>query len=310
MDLTYNGKRVIFNNKIISGNNDLSPSITGITITTTKVGTYSIDLAGTGDVVIDWGDGSSFETITLNQFEQTITHDYLSGTKTLTVSNPNRVTYLVSNNENITSCNIPSECTGLTHLDLKQNQLTSFTTNPLWNPTSVYLDSNQLTSFTAYSGWTNIEQLYLNNNKIGTFTAYPNWTNLGILHLYNNQLSGFTAYSTWVNLGSLYLGQNFLTEFTAYSQWTELSILQLANLPLTTFTAYSTWTNMYYFSIQNDAISSATDINNILIALDSTSMNTGDFILMQGGTNAAPTGAGLTAKSSLQGKGVSVTTNV
>jgi glutaredoxin-related protein len=310
MDLPYklNNKLIGLNGKFVGHSNTLPP-ITGITITTTKIGTFSTTLKGTGDVVIDWGDNSARETKTLNTGGLSVSHTYTSGTKTLTISNPTIITSIVSSNQNITVCDIPLECTNITSLDLKQNQLTSFTTNPLWNPTYIYLDSNLLTSFTAYSGWTNLIQLYLNNNKIGTFSTYSTWTSLGILHLYNNQLSGFTAYSNWTSISSLYLGQNYLTEFTAYSNWTNLYILNLANTQITTFTAYSTWLSMYYFSIQNAAVSSATDINNILVALDATNMNTGDFIFMNGGTNATPTGAGATAKGNLITKGVSVNTN-
>ena len=307
---------LIFDNKYLQSDGKflnaipLTPStLTGITMTTTKDGLFSMTLKGSGDVVVDWADGSAQETKTLTSSPLVISHTYTAGTKTLAISNPSVVTSVVASTQNITDCNISSECTGLTHLDLKQNGLTSFTTNPLWNPSYIYLDSNQLTSFTTYSNWTNLIQLYLNNNKIGTLTAYSTWTNLSILHLYNNQLSGFTAYSQWTSLSSLYLGLNYMTSFTAYPQWTNLSILQLSDLPLTTFTAYSNWNSMYYFSVQNAAISSATDINNILIALDSTNMNTGDFVFMQGGTNATPTGTGLTAKSSLISKGVSVSTN-
>ena len=59
-----NGKKLILSSKWLGHSNSLPP-LTGMTITTTKVGTYSIDLAGAGDVVIDWGDGSSRETKTL-----------------------------------------------------------------------------------------------------------------------------------------------------------------------------------------------------------------------------------------------------
>lgn len=52
----------------------------------------------------------------------------------------------------------------------------------------------------------------------------------------------------------------------------------------------------------------ATSVNNFLVSLDSTGM-TGGIAGIGFGSNAAPTGVGATAKTSLQGKGWSVTTN-
>ena len=50
------------------------------------------------------------------------------------------------------------------------------------------------------------------------------------------------------------------------------------------------------------------NINAILVALDANGL-TGGSVYLQGGANAAPTGAGATAKTSLQGKGWTVFTN-
>ncbi len=51
-----------------------------------------------------------------------------------------------------------------------------------------------------------------------------------------------------------------------------------------------------------------TSVNNILIDLDNNDQLNGDCRL-DGGTNAAPTGAGITAKNNLIAKGWSVSTN-
>jgi hypothetical protein len=53
---------------------------------------------------------------------------------------------------------------------------------------------------------------------------------------------------------------------------------------------------------------SQTSVNNILISLDTAGQLNGT-VNLAGGTSAAPSGAGATAKTSLQGKGWTVVTN-
>jgi hypothetical protein len=53
---------------------------------------------------------------------------------------------------------------------------------------------------------------------------------------------------------------------------------------------------------------SQTSVNNILISLNTAGQSNGT-VNLNGGTSAAPSGAGATAKLSLQGKGWTVVTN-
>jgi len=50
-------------------------------------------------------------------------------------------------------------------------------------------------------------------------------------------------------------------------------------------------------------------VNQILIDADASGIASGTTIKLEGGTNAAPTGAGLTAKNNLIANGAIVTTN-
>lgn len=58
----------------------------------------------------------------------------------------------------------------------------------------------------------------------------------------------------------------------------------------------------------NNCALDATSVNNILVSIESNGTSNGT-LNMTGGTNAAPTGAGATAKTALQGRGWTVTTN-
>jgi len=118
-----------------------------------------------------------------------------------------------------------------------------------------------------------------------SFIAYKEWVNIIYINISENQLTSFIAHIEWIKLVALYLGNNQLTSFVVYSEWAELVNLYLSICALT-----------------------ESEVNAMLIELDLGPF-TSSHIRLDGGTNAPPTGAGLTAKSSLISKGNTVLTN-
>ena len=67
------------------------------------------------------------------------------------------------------------------------------------------------------------------------------------------------------------------------------------------------WVNLYYLYLSNNQLTEIT-VNNILILENNKNQNY-KYIYLEGGTNAAPTGDGITAKNALISRGYTVTTN-
>jgi hypothetical protein len=98
-----------------------------------------------------------------------------------------------------------------------------------------------------------------------------------------------------------------LTSISNFRAFTGLASVRFAENSLTSFPINEITSDSFnQLRIGNNQLIE-TSVNNILIQLDNNGLLNGTVNLA--GTNAAPTGAGLTAKTNLQGKGWSVTTN-
>lgn len=95
-----------------------------------------------------------------------------------------------------------------------------------------------------------------------------------------------------------------LTNLTGLSGLTALTTLDCSSNDLTTLTVPASITTLD--ASDNDLTVDA--VNALLVALDSAGLENGTVDL-SGGTNAAPTGAGATAKANLITKGWTATTN-
>ena len=100
---------------------------------------------------------------------------------------------------------------------------------------------------------------------------------------------------------------NEITDCDIPSTLVALQYLILNNNQLTAFTAHAEWTALLYLDLDVNALD-VTSINNILINALASGITTGTIDLT-GGTNAAPTGAGITAADALNTLGVTVTAN-
>ena len=327
---------------------DATPSIIIITST---VGTFEIDLAGTGDVSINWGDGT-IEVESLGA-SSTYSHIYTAG-GTVTITNVENITGIdLKADSDVSAVTIAAEAINLIDIDVNSTSITAFETHVEWVAISTFdvsntsisslatyaawtaltiiltdatsissfethaewtaitiidVSSTLISSLTTYAAWTALVQISVDNTLISSLTTYAAWTALQILYVNNTLISSLTTYAAWTALTQLHFNNTSISSLTTYAAWTLLTSINGASTSITNLVAHSAWTAVTLFRVNNNAIVSATNINNELIALDAAVMSSGT-VDTSGGTNAAPTGAGITAKNNLIGRGVSVTTN-
>lgn len=197
--------------------------------------------------------------------------------------------YLQSNNNQLSSLNLNNN-TGLLTADISQNLLSSITLTNNTALTSLNIGINSLSSLNVSS---NTALTYLNceSNNLSTLTLTA-LTNLQEIHFDNNTLTTLNL-SNNTNLTQIFGGVNNITTVT-----------MPASVNITT---------TYHFDLSDNALTQ-TSVNNILQKIDSYTTPSGNnitdkLIILTGGTNAAPSGAGLTAKTSLESKGYYVQTN-
>lgn len=170
----------------------------------------------------------------------------------------------------ITTLNV-SNITSLIELDASDSEIVGGTTPSL---TSVNL-----------TGCTSLEQLRLDDSDFSAgIPDLTGLTNLQYLDLDQCGITGAVDISQLSSLTGFDLGGN-----------TGLTSVQLPEALLTNV------------NIGNAALTE-TAVNNILQWLDGSNVDNGT-VNLSGGTNAIPTGNGLTAKTNLQGKGWTVTVN-
>ena len=113
-------------------------------IMTTESDRVSLEMAGAGEVTIDWGDGAGIEKVTLtadnNQFER-----LYSGNSSRTIKITGNVIKLNCRSNHLTSLNV-SRATALTTLYCDGNQLTSLDVSKNTALIELHCGDNQLTS--------------------------------------------------------------------------------------------------------------------------------------------------------------------
>jgi hypothetical protein len=239
-------------------------------------------------------------------------------------------------NNLLTSFTTHPEWVNIQNIVFQNNLLTSFTTHPEWvNIQNIAFQNNLLTSFTTHPEWVNIQNIVFENNLLTSFTTHPEWVNLKYLAIYNNQLTSFIAHPEWVllegldisynqiltfithpewvNLLYIYVNDTLLTSFIAHVEWINITEIYIHNNAITSFITFSEWINLIYGINAFGCALTETSVNNILIEADasgiaSTEENT-ITIDLSGGTNATPTGAGITAFDALIVKGVAAACN-
>jgi hypothetical protein len=147
------------------------------------------------------------------------------------------------------------------------------------------------------------------NKLIGSIPDLSSNINLTVFRCHSNQLTGsIPSLSNNINLIHFLCHSNQLTgSIPSLSSNVNLTRFLCHSNQLTGYTASTISTTLVDFRAENNLLTESA-VNQILIDFDTAGHSGG--ILNVGGTgNAAPTGAGLTAKTSLQGKSWTVTTN-
>lgn len=332
--------RVRAYNEIGSGENSniitiVTTIIDTINIETVIAGIFSMDLQGSGDVNINWGDGSAIETVSLlGMGSVTVTHSYPTGGSFM-ISNVSAITHFSAINQSITNILIPNAAVNIEQINVQGNLLTSFITYPEWvNLTVFAAGTNSITALNTYATWVNLISFTVDINQILTIETHPEWTALEIFGASENLLTTIVLRPEWINIQQINLHDNFgLFDIGGtYAAWVDLRFIELTSCIIPAIDTFDTWVNFYQINVYNMPISfleahrewgwttviridarecdiaNTIDINNILIEIDN-SIKTSGYIYLEGGTNAAPTGAGITAKNNLIAKGISVTTN-
>jgi len=157
--------------------------------------------------------------------------------------------------------------------------------------------------------------VYYPHTIAGGLGGTVNITVTGMRYI-SSQGTNVTAVNIPAEAQQMYLmnfSNNPIANFTTYASWKVISGLVFQNCPLTNLIVHEEWLQINNVQADGAAIVNAADINNLLIASDLIASNWGFYatpsIVLNGGTNAAPTGAGIVAKNSLIAKGVAVTTN-
>ena len=178
----------------------------------------------------------------------------------------------------------------LTQLYCYSNQLTGSIPNLDNNValTTLYCYSNQLTgSIPNLDNNVALTQLHCYSNQLtGSIPSLDNNSALSVLHCYANQLTG--SIPNLDNNSALSVLRCFSNQLTGYIT---------AAIPIT----------LLDFRAENNLLTESA-VNQLLIDFD-TAGHSGGVLNIGGAGNAAPTGAGLTAKANLQGKSWTVTTN-
>ncbi len=150
------------------------------------------------------------------------------------------------------------------------------------------LHNNQLTSsIPSLSALVNLQVLLAHNNLLtGSIPNLDFLVEAKILYLRNNKLTGsIPSLSSLSNLTEFYAERNKLTSFLSGAVSPSILIFDV--------------------SINNLSVSA---VNDLLVAFDNAGSTTLNFN-SSGGTNAAPTGAGLIAKNNMISRGLTVVTN-
>ena len=316
---------------LISSKSGPLPKSFKMTVTTTVIDTAFTIVAGnigTYDATVIWGDGNPDSTITTyNDADLTNTYsDIGSYTVEITGDFPNLSFTTNANGDFVTAV----LATPVGHDNSVTNFFRAFYGSNNLTSVSADLDLSKVTSliqafrdcpFTSfpnldYSATTTTASAWYGCGGLTTFPAsgFPvatsisqAWrkcfglTSFGLITIPNvtNAKSAWESCTSLITAPSIDFGSVINLDET----WRDCT--SLTTFPANVFdnTACIIFNNAFY----NCALT-ATSVNNILISIDAAGRS-GGTLGIWGGTSAAPTGAGATAKATLITKGWTVTTN-
>lgn len=219
---------------------------------------------------------------------------------------PYLITIQVSGNPSLGTINVTSN-TLLRELFCQDDGISSInlTNNTLL--TVLAVNGNSLTTLDLSNNTKLTKLLIYANPSLSIPTGLTTLTDLVEFNAYDCNFTTALNLSTLTKLETLYCGNTALPSINL-STCTKLKTLSVTNSPsITALNLPSTLNNLKRVEVFNNGLT-ATEINNLLVKLDTNGLS-GGYFKSSGGTNAAPTGAGITAKNNLIAKGWSVTTN-
>ncbi|MFA5151455.1 MAG: FISUMP domain-containing protein [Clostridia bacterium] len=188
-----------------------------------------------------------------------------------------------------------------------------------------------LSTLVTHPEWVGINAIQLHDDSLVSFALRPEWVNLAILALGSASLNSVTLATECIQMRSIGITESILNPIILPSEYILIDNLRLTyNTQVTSISIPNTYTlledvyitdnpvleeiiipntcvNLGHIILTDNALTE-TSVNNILITLDSMAITFLDLRL-NGGTNAAPTGLGLTAKNNMIGRGLTVVTN-
>jgi len=282
-------------NALFYGQNNISTETT--IITQAPSSSIKIDNAtGQGMIRVDWDDGNVDTYPNGISISNPVTHVYSSSQVRNIVITSTKLNDLRSTSQNINSVDI-SENKDLTLAGFAGNNLTSIDISENLKLIGLIVNANQLSSIDV-SNNTLLTDIRCENNNLTSIDVSNN-ADLKTLGLTNNSITSINL-SNNTDLNLLLLRGNSFSSIDISSN-VNLTWLDIASNSLTALDVSSNTLLTRLICALNSIVES--EINDILIDLDSFGLSDGTLEMQN---NTAPTGLGLTAKASLQGKGWTV----
>lgn len=282
---------IIYENLIITGGMPLPDMQINIIVGAGATVFFNLSMISPFNSHWEWGDSTSTD---YNAAFSIVSHTFtLAGSYTISVSFTNSASLqgFDSFSSSVQSINLlTSNFPGLQTFSINNSSMTSFNAANLTNSTTLAtlnLSINQLTTFNPSPLALGIAALYLNDNAIATINP-ASFNSVGAIQLDNNFITSF-------DISQLIMPAN--GQFT------------ISNNGLTTLVnASGISPNMINFTAQTNHIP-ASQINAVLIALDTAGLSNGTLLLNNQTPTAPPSGAGITAKNNLIAKSWAVLTD-
>jgi Leucine-rich repeat (LRR) protein len=172
-----------------NGNEPYTPK-PDITVTTDQEGSFEwLQLGGNGDAIIDWGDGSGLETVTLPEFSEVVPHTYESGTGTKTITIAGDITRLrIVNGKSVTALNL-IDCDALSYLSCFGSSITELDLTNCPALENLGCSDNALLSELDLSGCPALEYLFCYDNAIAKLDL-TGLSKLMVVNCFSNALTG------------------------------------------------------------------------------------------------------------------------
>ena len=252
-------------------------NLTGtIILTTTRTGLFTMALIGVGTTTIDWGDGSSIETVILPTGN--ITHTYITVGGIITITTGFDFTSLSASYQYITDAIVPAtfnkietinlsgnsisifnthiEWIKLKLLSLGQNNISIVNTYPEWTELlTLIVGTNPITVLNTYVEWTKLQALVANGTDISVLNTFPEWTQLMTLQVGSSNLTQLDTFPEWTNLVELSVqAESGITNVNTYAEWVNIEYLYITDCPVVNIDTFPTWTKLSYLIVSSNSL--------------------------------------------------------